>query len=646
MSSQAQTTGEDRKTDVRAPVARLLPLYRLIYSALRIKPLDGQWPVFWRQFGVLGILLLFFWLACSAGGLWFARQQSEIATRVEVEDLADRLATWFGRFAAQFFVEARSPLIGRLLASGNATDERLITERFVVTMQEEPGVRHLRYLDLQGNELLRIDRTQTGIIPAGKDALQNKAERYYFTETMKLQPGELYISPLDLNIEYKKIVVPWEPTIRFSTRVVGADDTPAGALVANLDPQDLLARFSLGERHSGLDRWLLNQDGFWLAGRPSENLWGFMLGTDFSLRKENETLWSVIKASESGNLSQSGIEYSFITVDPGKLSSAYLSEGHKVITPDVFHIVVADHYGLRFLRWSLWSLPLLGLGLLVLASVSWYRSAGVILRRRARLGEEQLARTERMASLGELVAGVAHELNTPIGNAVTIASTLQDRMAAFSREIAAGPVRKASFQSLMDDLGQGTALMLSGLERAASLIGQFKQVAVDQTSEQRRVFNLDDYVSQLATSIRPTFKHTPIELDLVTRSGLELDSYPGALAQVVMNLVNNAVLHGFDAGEAGTITLESGRTEDGMAVISVTDTGRGIPLAFIERIFDPFFTTRSGTGGSGLGLSIVHNIVVELLGGSVSVASQPGGPTVFSLKIPLKPRPAPSSSED
>jgi signal transduction histidine kinase len=250
--------------------------------------------------------------------------------------------------------------------------------------------------------------------------------------------------------------------------------------------------------------------------------------------------------------------------------------------------------------------------------------------------EAEFARVERLANLGGLVAGVAHELNTPIGNAVTVASTLSERADGFARELAAGQVRKSSLERLIGELRDGTAILMRGLQRASDLIQHFKRVAVDQTSEQRRVFRIEELVSDIAATMAPQLSRAGVTLRADIDAKWPLDSYPGPLGQVLLNLVGNAQIHGIGEGNTGTITVAARQSGVDAIEISVRDDGKGVPAGLRDRIFEPFFTTRLGQGGSGLGLSIVHNIVTKVLGGTIRVDSEVGSGTTMTMRIPLR----------
>jgi PAS domain S-box-containing protein len=257
-----------------------------------------------------------------------------------------------------------------------------------------------------------------------------------------------------------------------------------------------------------------------------------------------------------------------------------------------------------------------------------------------RAAQEELVRTEKMAALGSLVAGVAHELNTPLGNGVMAVSAMADAVRRFKAGMVAG-IRRNDLQQVLDGVEQGTDIAQRNLHRAADLVHSFKQVAVDRTSAQRRSFELGEVVHEMVVSLKPSFARKPwrIELD-VPEQGLRLDSYPGALGQVLGNLIQNAVLHGFDGRDHGTVRITAGRDEDQSIWLRVADDGKGIAPEHIARVFDPFMTTRMGRGGTGLGLHISHNAVTTLLGGTLTVQSKLGDGACFELCLPVQaPRP-------
>ncbi len=248
---------------------------------------------------------------------------------------------------------------------------------------------------------------------------------------------------------------------------------------------------------------------------------------------------------------------------------------------------------------------------------------------------DELARSERLASLGSLVAGIAHELNTPIGNSLTVASALGDSTRDFAANFAVG-LKKSTVETYIQETSQASDILLRNIIRSADLVTSFKQVAVDQTSAQRRVFDLAEVVAENINALSPMIRKTGYEVLQQVPPDIKFDSYPGPLGQVLMNLVNNAVVHGFDGREHGVITISAALQGDGWVELRVADDGAGIAIEHRHRVFDPFFTTKLGTGGCGLGLSITHNLVTSVLGGKVTVDSDLGRGSTFILLLPLR----------
>ncbi|KAB2936234.1 MAG: PAS domain S-box protein [Candidatus Contendobacter sp.] len=254
---------------------------------------------------------------------------------------------------------------------------------------------------------------------------------------------------------------------------------------------------------------------------------------------------------------------------------------------------------------------------------------------------EQLVQAEKLAALGHLVAGVAHELNTPLGNARTVAGALGEDLRAFATAVGSGALRRSQVDAFLSRGREAVDLLERNTARAADLIAHFKQVAVDQSSVRRRRFDLRQTVEELLVTLRPQFKRTAHRIALDIPPGLELDSYPGPLEQVIANLTGNSLVHGFARVEAGCIRIEAAPLNAGHIRLRYGDDGSGIPDAIRHRIFDPFFTTHLGSGGSGLGLYIVYNLVTGVLGGTIQVDSSPGHGATFSLVLPtVAPVPA------
>ncbi len=233
--------------------------------------------------------------------------------------------------------------------------------------------------------------------------------------------------------------------------------------------------------------------------------------------------------------------------------------------------------------------------------------------------QAQLVSQEKLAALGSLMAGVAHELNTPIGNSLLIASTMQQKTEDVERLMNGPGLRRSDLAAYIDDASKASALVMRGLHSAADLVNSFKQVAVDRTTEQRRQFDLQQVSNEIIATVMNRIRSSGHRIETDIDFGIAMDSYPGPFGQVITNLINNALLHAFapapNDGGAGTGCMRLSATPDGARVqIVFADNGGGIAEQHLSRIFDPFFTTKLGQGGSGLGLSISYNIVTAAAG--------------------------------
>ncbi|HEY2228359.1 MAG TPA: HAMP domain-containing sensor histidine kinase [Xanthobacteraceae bacterium] len=249
--------------------------------------------------------------------------------------------------------------------------------------------------------------------------------------------------------------------------------------------------------------------------------------------------------------------------------------------------------------------------------------------------QRSLIEAEKFAALGGLVAGVAHEVNNPVGISLTVASSFARRCVQFSEEISAGAVRRSKLEEFIAGSHEAAKQLVTNLNRAADLIQSFKQVAVDRSDAERRVFDLREATEQLVVSLRPALKHSYVWLAVGVPEGISMNSYPGPYGQVLTNLVLNALTHAFPERRAGALNLSARRNGADQVEIEFSDDGIGMSQDVQRRAFEPFFSTRRNRGGTGLGLHIVYNLVTRRLGGSLRLESDPGRGTVFRIRLPL-----------
>lgn len=247
--------------------------------------------------------------------------------------------------------------------------------------------------------------------------------------------------------------------------------------------------------------------------------------------------------------------------------------------------------------------------------------------------QSELVQSQKMASLGSLVAGISHEINTPIGIGVTSASSIEEEVTSLSSKYQKGEMKKSDLERFLTHVKEGSDILSQNLRRASELISSFKQVAVDQTDDVYRAVKLYDYIEEIITSMRPKLKKTLVKVENNISKDIVLYTKPGALYQIVSNFIDNSLIHGFEQNCSGTISISSELNKNNFKLI-YEDTGKGIDDSIKARIFDPFFTTRRGEGGSGLGLNVVYNLITSTLKGKIEVTSKINQGTRFDILLP------------
>jgi signal transduction histidine kinase len=247
--------------------------------------------------------------------------------------------------------------------------------------------------------------------------------------------------------------------------------------------------------------------------------------------------------------------------------------------------------------------------------------------------QSELVRQEKLASLGRLVAGVAHEINTPLGICVTATSHLVQELKLTREELDAGEMTEDSLNAFLEIVDQSLRIMTTNTQRAAALVRSFKQVAVDQSSGDIRSFNLGTYLNEVLLSLQPKLKGRPLKVEVDCPKDIMMNSFPGAVSQILTNMLMNSLVHGYEHEQAGRIAIRAALEGD-MVTLEYVDDGLGMDQDTLDKLFEPFFTTKRGTGGSGLGAHILFNLVTGALGGSVRAQSAPGKGLQYQMKFP------------
>jgi PAS domain S-box-containing protein len=262
------------------------------------------------------------------------------------------------------------------------------------------------------------------------------------------------------------------------------------------------------------------------------------------------------------------------------------------------------------------------------------RDAAESALRNLRETQNSLIEAEKLAALGRLVAGIAHEVNNPVGISLTVASALERKTALFASEVARGDLRRSSLNDYLETSRDASSQLVANLNRAAELITSFKQVAADRNYSDQRVFDLGDLTEQVVMSLRPGLRKHNLTLNVDCQPNLSMNSYPGPYGQVLTNLFLNAVAHAFPDGKAGLVDIQVRASGKDNVEVIFSDNGVGMSMDVRRRAFDPFFTTRRDQGGTGLGLHIVYSIVTTRLGGRLDLDSEPGGGTRIQMILP------------
>lgn len=513
-----------------------------------------------------------------------------------------------------------------------------------------PRYAQARFLDPHCRERVRLDQApRSAPVRIARADLQDKSARPYCSITLTLADKGIYMSPLDANVEHGQVELPIRPMLRTATRVISATGDTLGVTVLNLNAQYVLDAFA---GVSAARVYLLNDKGQWLYSPDPTESFAFARGDDaHSLPTRRPLLWQAMQQpdKDAGQFTDASGQWHFHVFHPGGEREGMRSPTWYVATL----LPKAEIASIRNNQLSIVGLVSAALLLVVsLLAAALARSQLRQTRIRADLERtntaltESLAqleqslqdrvRSEKLASLGLLVAGVAHELNTPLGSAMLSCEAVENHLAKFGQAFKSG-LRLSDVTHFMDDSREGLALLHHNLQRAASLIRQFKQVSANRANAERQAFDLAEAVNDVLMLMQNEFKHSRISLANVIPAGINLLSYPGPLGQIIQNLVANALRHAFQPDSDGRITLNA-RVDGAWVELSVSDDGAGIPAADREHIWDPFYTTRRAQGGTGLGLHICQQMAEHVLGGTLTLG-HPSVGTEMRLRIPLEAPP-------
>ena len=522
-------------------------------------------------------------------------------------------------------------------------DNSKAADVFAQIGENHPSISQMRWLSRDGQEKTRVNFTKGGHIVVPQEQLQNKSSRYYFQEALKKRNQEVYLSSIDLNVENGVIEYPLTTTVRSA---ITTENHPLGegGLVINfaLNPLFDELRAVSNEMANVL---VAKGSGEWMLSSRKNEEWALTLGAEGkSANVRLATLWSKLlrSGSESVWRDDSGALYSAIALNPlgeesfEKESIVLFAYSAPTIYSNLFYASLVP--------------SLLAGGIIGLVFMFWFlRDRHKSMRLNAlakRLGDErdtlqktlnerkllqaELVESKKLASLGLLVSGVAHELNTPIGGGIMAISGLKNKVVAV-KELLPDRLSYDALNSLLNYTEEAAELTLGGLNKSAEIIKRFKRLSIDRGSDDIIAFSLSELLHDLIISLKPLLKPKRVSINIDMDDDIRMQSYPGVMSQVLQNLVTNAIEHAFDGNTENLITISVCGKET--VIISVCDNGNGISKQLISTVFDPFVTSARSKGNSGLGLHLVYLWTVNNLRGKISLKSDEGG-TNFTLVVP------------
>lgn len=526
----------------------------------------------------------------------------------------------------------KDPSVQRSLSTGTSPGLNGLQSRMVEFARNYPEIFQIRWIDDKGKERIRIDQEDGAIRIVPLPELQDKSNRYYFQEATQIERNSVYVSPLDLNIEHGVIQLPYHPVLRIAVRMFDNSNRDRGILIINVDARPVLERLKDYRSRAALELHFLNPDGYWLLGPEESRTWGQDLHQpENSFVHDYPRVWETIQTKESGEYIDEDGLWLFSHYHPETIPLKGIG---KIDVPRWAIVLRTPALVFLGLHWpSLWkalaTMAVLGALVYLLERRQLaQRRLRAEAERREKITHEELLKSERLSSLGRMVAGLAHEMNTPIGAARLTATTIRDHCKGVDCTVLDGE----SIQQNIEYVLEGNQMILDCLDQASQLVSTFKRLSVDRETVQAREFNLLEMADNILRILQPRIRRTGHRIQVSIPAEIKITSYPGPLGQILQNLIVNALDHAFEM-PGGTVAVRASRS-DGQIHIDVEDNGVGIPPEFVHRVFEPFFTTTRGQGGTGLGLSISKELIEGVLGGEISVVSQAGKGTRFLIEFP------------
>lgn len=548
-----------------------------------------------------------------------------------------------------------APSLVRALNREQAFNRELAEKLFASFVLGVRSLMQVRWIDHQGRERVRVNAMQGKAEIVPPERLQDKINRYYIQQAYKTPEDEVYLSKLDLNIEHGQLEVPYQPTIRMTLKT--GYPLRDGLLVLNYHIRHLIR--SVRALNSDLVQLqIIDQNGFWVM-HPAPSLeWGGDLNEpQNNVQRIYPGFWQQLhKQAGYRGLEQDFGLVSYKSIDLIKaLDSTEFNQNRVLYFCAVTAINIIDE-----LKWSA-GFPAFGIGLIIFLLGSWvlsreWKSREALIEMNDRLEEDKhllkasaeytqnlleqqntlqndLVESRKLSALGMMVAGVAHELNTPLGTAIIAASTLRSELDQLSKSVQKG-LTKSALHHYLESTQEGIDLIEASQHRAAELVRSFKRLAIDRAREETVSFNLGQVMNDLMKTLHHRLKSAHVETTLDIEN-VDMSGQPGVISQIMQNLIVNALHHAFEPEVGGKLMI-SGRLiqETDEVELLVSDNGKGIDPDVLPKLFDPFVTSKRSQGNTGLGMHFVYQWVSCSLQGTITVETERNKGTTFVINMP------------
>ena len=534
---------------------------------------------------------------------------------------------------------------------------RSINDYFVNFGLLSPIISQIRWIDITGNERFRVDFKNGEAKVVKQKELQNKMSRYYFRQGISIEAPDSFLSRIDLNMEYGSIVEPYEPTIRVTYRTSSSEFIVDGLIIINFNLSDFFQKIrNYSSENAQIN--IVNKDGYWIFNNDKSKEWGFMLGLpELTIANYNPSLWESMQNQQENTVRY--FDSNIYSLD--KLPALFSKRYNETLNEVIYIYIKSKDKLMNKIHFT--ALGYAGIGGIILLFIGGFilyreycytktlkdlfdqlRAEKLELDsvnnqlsntiRQQQLLQDSFVEAQKLSSLGMLVAGVAHEMNTPIGGAIISVTNAESVMSRLNEGIKTG-LTKSLLENSVSSLDDNLGLARVNLDKAAVLVKSFKKMAIDRNNEEFIECNIEAIIKELLVTLNSRLKTSKVKIKTLFNDSCTLKSRPGIISQVIENLIMNALNHAFEENQSGEIEIKVEESDKGDVNIIVSDSGCGINQQQQSVIFEPFHTSARGKGNIGLGLYMVSQWVTKILKGQLVLESDPQWEDKFKTRFTI-----------